>query len=69
MGLDDVLRQQLRDRVAELKPRLVHEFEELTHGDMDEAGDDPDRIVDKIQEKTGRPRDQVEERVRQVVES
>ena len=33
----------------------------------EEAGDDPDKIVDKIQQKTGQPRDQVEERVRQVV--
>jgi ElaB/YqjD/DUF883 family membrane-anchored ribosome-binding protein len=67
VGLDDILKQQLRDRLQDLKPRLVQEFNELTHKDVEEAGDDPDKIVDKIQQKTGQPRDQVEERVRQVV--
>jgi hypothetical protein len=34
---------------------------------MDEASDDPDEIVDHIQKKTGQPRDQVEQRVTQVM--
>lgn len=67
MGLDDMLKKQLRERVQDLKPRLVQEFKELTHQDVDEAGDDPDEIVNKIQQKTGQPREQVEERVKQVI--
>jgi phage regulator Rha-like protein len=51
MGLDDVLKQQIRDRAPELKRRFVDEFNELTHKDMDEASDDPDEIVDRIQKK------------------
>lgn len=66
MGLDDTLKQQLKGRMQELKTRLVDEFDELTHRDLDEAGDDPDEIVNKVQQKTGQPREQVEERVRQV---
>ena len=66
MGLDDVLKQQIRERAPELKQRLVQEFDELTHGDMDETGDDPDEIVDKISQKTGQPREQVEQRVHRV---
>jgi hypothetical protein len=31
-------------------------------------GDDPDEIVDRVQKKTGQPRDQVEERVRKVLQ-
>jgi hypothetical protein len=61
-----MLKTQLRERLQDLKPKLVQEFKELTHQDVEEAGDDPDKIVDKIHEKTGQPREQVEERVRQV---
>ncbi len=68
MGLDDMLKQQIRERAPELKKRLVDEFEELTHRDMEDASDDPDEIVDRVQKKTGQPREQVEQRVRQVVQ-
>ena len=51
MGLDDLLKQQIRDRTPELKPKLVNEFDELTQKDMDETGDDPDEIVDRVQQK------------------
>jgi hypothetical protein len=67
MGLDNMLKQQIRERAPEVKQRLVNEFNELTHKDMEETSDDPDEIVDRIQQKTGQPRDQVEQRVTQVV--
>ena len=53
MRLDDTLKQQIRDRAPELKQKLVDEFSELTHKDVDDAIDDPDEIVDRIQKKTG----------------
>jgi hypothetical protein len=31
-------------------------------------GDDPDEIVDKVSKKTGQPREQVEQRVKQVAQ-
>jgi phage regulator Rha-like protein len=68
MGLDDMLKQQIRERAPELKQKLVAEFNELTHKDMDETSDDPDEIVDRIQKKTGQPREQVEQRVSQVTQ-
>jgi ElaB/YqjD/DUF883 family membrane-anchored ribosome-binding protein len=68
MGLDDMLKQQSHDRAPELKHKLVNEFDEVTQKDMDEAGDDPDQIVDKVQQKTGQPREQVEQRVNQVMQ-
>ena len=67
MGLDDMLKQQIRERAPELKQKLVDEFSEVTHKDMDEASDDPDDIVDRVQKKTGQPREQVEQRVTQVM--
>ena len=68
MGLDDMLKGQIRERAPELKQKLVAEFDELTHEDMDEAGDDPDKIIDKVQQKTGQPREQVEQRVHQAMQ-
>ncbi|HEY7692864.1 MAG TPA: hypothetical protein VH816_11040 [Gaiellaceae bacterium] len=69
MGLDDMLKGQLQQRLGELKPKLVQEFDELTDQDVDDAGNDPDKIVDTIQQKTGQPREQVEQRVRQVAQT
>jgi len=68
MGIDDMLKQQIRDRAPELKQKLVAEFSEVTQKDMDEASDDPDDIVDRVQKKTGQPREQVEQRVSQVMQ-
>ncbi|HEY3208032.1 MAG TPA: hypothetical protein VGJ58_13850 [Gaiellaceae bacterium] len=63
-----MLKQQIRDRAPDLKQKLVQEFDEVTQKDMDEASDDPDDIVDRVQKKTGQPREQVEQRVTQVME-
>ena len=68
MGLDDMLKQQIRDRAPELKEKLVNEFSEVTQKDMDDASDDPDEIVDRVQKKTGQPREQVEQRVQKVMQ-
>ena len=68
MGLDDMLKQQIRDRAPDLKRKLVDEFSELTHDDLKDASDDPDEIVAKVQKKTGQPREQVEQRVRDVLQ-
>jgi len=52
----------------ELKQKLVAEFSEVSQKDMDEASDDPDDIVDRVQKKTGQPREQVEQRVNKVMQ-
>jgi len=65
MGIDDMLKQQIGDHLPELKEKLVSEFSELTHKDLEDTGDDPDAIVDRIQQKTGQPREQVEAKVKQ----
>jgi hypothetical protein len=67
MGLDDI-KSDLMGRAHDIKARLVQEFDEVNDSDMEEAGDDPDRIVDKVSEKTGKPREEVEQRVRQAAQ-
>jgi uncharacterized protein YjbJ (UPF0337 family) len=69
VGLDDTLRQEISTKARVLKTRLVQEYNEVTDRDMDEVGDDADAIVDKVQQKTGQSRDQVEQRVRELVKS
>jgi hypothetical protein len=63
MGLDDMLKDQIRSRMPELKEKLVSEFDELTHDDL-EGANDPDEVVDRVSKKTGQPREQVEQRVK-----
>jgi flagellar basal body-associated protein FliL len=63
MGLDDALKQQISSRVPELKEKLVNEFDQLTHDDL-KGADDPDEIADRVAQKTGQPREQVEERIK-----
>jgi predicted house-cleaning noncanonical NTP pyrophosphatase (MazG superfamily) len=63
MGLDDMLKDQISSRMPELKEKLVSEFDELTHDDL-EGADDPDEVVDRVAKKTGQPREQVEQRVK-----
>ena len=68
MGLDDTLKQQVRERAPELKQKLVDEFSELSQDDLKDVGDDPDKIVDRVQKKTGQPREQVEQHVHKVMQ-
>jgi phage regulator Rha-like protein len=63
MGLDDTLKQQISARMPELKAKLVDEFDELTHDDL-KGADDPDEVVNRVAKKTGKPRDEVEGRVK-----
>jgi predicted house-cleaning noncanonical NTP pyrophosphatase (MazG superfamily) len=67
MGLDDTLKEQIRQRAPELKRKLVEEFDELTEDDVKDT-DDPDEIVSRVQKKTGQPREQVEQRVQQAAQ-
>jgi uncharacterized protein YjbJ (UPF0337 family) len=59
---------QSRHSARTVRTKLVNEFSEVTQKDMDEASDDPDDIVDRVQEKTGQPREQVEQRVQKVMQ-
>jgi uncharacterized protein YjbJ (UPF0337 family) len=61
MGFDDT-GTELLGRTKEMKQMLVQEFDEVTDRDMDLAGDDRDKIVSTIQQKTGQPREAVEQR-------
>ena len=67
MSLDQVTRQQLQQKLTQLKPDLKREFPELSDTDFTQTGSDPDQFIRRIEQKSGQPREQVEQRVTQLV--
>jgi hypothetical protein len=67
MSLDQVTRQQLQQKLTQLKPQLKREFPELSDTDFTQTGSDPDQFIRRIEQKSGQPREQVEQRVTQLV--
>ena len=65
--LDPQTRQQLQQKFQQIKPQLKGQFSGLSDQDWETGKDDPDTLIDTISRKTGQGRDQVEQTVRQVV--
>lgn len=65
--LDQQTRQQLQQKFQQIKPQLKGQFSGLSDQDWETGKDDPDTLIDTISRKTGQGRDQVEQTVRQVV--
>jgi hypothetical protein len=68
MGIDDMVKKEISEITPDIKNRLVNAFDALTHEDLKDAGNDPNEVVDRIQQKTGQPRDEVEKQVKQVAQ-
>jgi hypothetical protein len=69
MTLDQVTRQQLQQKMSQLKPELKREFPELSDTDISQAESDPDQFIRRIEQKSGQPREQVEQRLTRLVGS
>lgn len=67
MSLDQVTKQQLQERLREIKPQLKRDYPDLSETDFNKAESDPDRFVSMIEQKTGQPRDRVEQRLAELV--
>jgi hypothetical protein len=67
--LDPQTRQQLQTKFQQIKPQLKGQFSGLSDQDWDAGKNDPDTLIDTISRKTGQGRDQVEQTVRQLVNS
>jgi hypothetical protein len=68
MGIDDMVKKEISEITPDIKNRLVNAFDALTHEDLKDAGNDPNEVVDRIQQKTGQPREEVEKQVKQVAQ-
>jgi hypothetical protein len=67
MSLDQVTKQQLQQKLRDLKPQLKRDYPDLSETDFSQAESDPDRFVSTIEQKTGQPRDRVERRLAELV--
>jgi hypothetical protein len=65
--LDPQTRQQLQTKFQQIKPQLKGQFSGLSDQDWDVGQKDPDTLIDTISRKTGQGREQVEQQVRQLV--
>ena len=65
--LDQQTRTQLQSKFQQIKPRLKGQFSGLSDQDLDVGKTDPDTLIDTISRKTGQGREQVEQTVRQLV--
>jgi hypothetical protein len=65
--LDPQTRQQLQQKFQQIKPQLKGQFSGMSDQDWETGKDDPDTLIDTISRKTGQGRDQVEQTLRQVV--
>lgn len=65
--LDPQTRQQLQQKFQQIKPQLKGQFSGLSDQDWESGKNDPDTLIDTISRKTGQGRDQVEQTVRQLV--
>jgi uncharacterized protein YjbJ (UPF0337 family) len=67
MSLDQVTRKQLQQKLTQIKPQLKREFPELTDTDISQAETDPDQFIRRVEQKSGQPREHVEQRLMQLV--
>ena len=67
MSLDQVTKQQLQQKLTQIKPQLKREFPELSDSDINQAETDPDQFIRRVEQKSGQPREHVEQRVMQLV--
>jgi hypothetical protein len=65
--LDPQTRQQLQSKFQQIKPQLKGQFSGLSDQDWDAGKSDPDTLIDTISRKTGQGREEVEQQVRQLV--
>jgi hypothetical protein len=69
MSLDQVTKQQLQQKLRDMKPQLKRDYPDLSERDFNQAESDPDRFVSIIEQKTGQPRERVEQRIAELVGS
>jgi uncharacterized protein YjbJ (UPF0337 family) len=67
--LDQQTKQQLQTKFQQIKPQLKGQFSGLTDQAWETAKNDSDTLIDTISRKTGQGREQVEQTVRQLVNS
>ncbi len=67
--LDQQTKSQLQQKFQQIRPQLKQRFSGVTDQDLDRAQNDPETLVDTIEQKTGQPRVQIEQELKTLVSS
>lgn len=67
--LDQQTRQQLQAKFQQIQPQLKAQYSNLSEQDWNAARNDPDTLIETISRKSGQGREQVEQTLRQLVDT
>ncbi len=67
--LDQQTKSQLQQKFQQIRPQLKQRFSGVTDQDLDRAQNDPETLVDTIEQKTGQSRVQIEQELKTLVSS
>ena len=67
--LDQQTKQQLQQNFQQLKPQIQQAFPDVPEQELSKAQSDPDRLVSTIEQKTGQPKDRIEQQIKQLAGS
>lgn len=65
--LDQQTKQKFQQNFMQLKPQLKQAFPDVEEQDLQMGKDDPEILISTIEEKTGTPKEQVEQQLKQLV--
>lgn len=65
--LDTQTKQQLKQKFQQIKPQIQQAFPDVEEQDLSKGQSDPDQLVSTIAEKSGQPKEQIEQQLKQLV--
>jgi uncharacterized protein YjbJ (UPF0337 family) len=67
--LDQQTKQQIQQNFQQLKPQIKQAFPDVPEQELTQGQSDPDRLVSTIEQKTGQPKERIEQQLQQLVGS
>jgi uncharacterized protein YjbJ (UPF0337 family) len=67
--LDQQTKQQMQQNFQQLKPQIKQAFPDVPEQELSQGQSDPDRLVSTIEQKTGQPKERIEQQLQQLVSS
>ncbi len=65
--LDQQTKDQLKQKFQQLKPQLKQAFPDVEEQELSKGQSDPDQLVSTLAEKSGQPKPQIEQQLKQMV--
>jgi uncharacterized protein YjbJ (UPF0337 family) len=65
--LDQQTKQQLQQNFQQIKPQIKQAFPDVPEQELSQGASDPDRLVSTIEQKTGQPKERIEQQLQQLV--